>query len=131
MRFIVRGAFLLGILGAIFWGDLQAVLKLNAARQERPPIPETPVEDLAPPELEPEPRTPVVDPREEARREFERLRQQNLWEAEAEGRRRSAENDVADQQDEWDRQREEARSRSRSSWYPSSRTSTTARPGWR
>ena len=98
MRFIVRLAFLLGILGALFWGDVVVFMKVA------PPKDQGAVEQRA--EVEPDP-TPKTDASEAARREFERLRQENLADADAEARRRRIENEAADREEELERLREE------------------------
>jgi hypothetical protein len=99
MRFIVRLAFLLGILGALFWGDVLAFMKVA------PPKDQGSAEQRV--EAEPSPgREPETDAREAARREFERLRQENLADADAEARRRTIENEAADREEEIERLRE-------------------------
>jgi hypothetical protein len=98
MRFVVRLGFLLFVLGAMFWGDVLAFLELAEARNAAPVQESTEVvADSAPARQ---------DAREEARLEFERLRRQNLAEAEAEARWRARENAAADREDELERLRE-------------------------
>jgi hypothetical protein len=99
MRFIVRLAFLLGILGALFWGDVLAFMKLAPSKDSGA------AEQRA--EVSPDP-APEIDAREAARQEFERLRRENLAEADAEARRRAFENEAADREAEIERLREES-----------------------
>ncbi len=99
MRFVVRFGFLLGILGALFWGDVLAFLKLAEARDGAPGQESVEV----PPDPSP---APGGDVREEARREYERLRRENLAAAEEEARWRARENEAADREEELDRLRE-------------------------
>jgi hypothetical protein len=119
MRIIFHLGILFGIVGAVFWADVAAFLKLSAATQERS-VPRESIEVPPPP-----------DRREEARREFERLRRENLAAAEQEAHYRSSQNAAADYADEVDRQRER---REKSSGSGSSRVSVYSRsgprPGW-
>lgn len=100
MRFVVRFGFLLFILGAMFWGDVLAFLELAEARDAAAveESSEVVVPDASPAQ---------EDRRDDARREFERLRRQNLAEADAEARWRAQENAAADREAELERLREE------------------------
>ena len=98
MRFMVRFGFLLGILGALFWGDVLAFLKLAEAKDRK--AGQASVEAL------PDPTAPRADAREAARQEYERLRRENLAAAEEEARWRARENAVADREDELEELRE-------------------------
>lgn len=96
MKLIVRLGFLLAILGGLFWGDVVAFLELSAAK-DRPAVRES--SEVAEPA--PAPQREVRD----ARREFERLRRENLADAEAEARWRTSENEAADREAEFEDQR--------------------------
>jgi hypothetical protein len=129
MRFMVRFAFLLGVLGALFWGDVVAFLKLSEDPKDPAPKRET-VQQV--PAVPVEPPAPRRDAREEARREFERLRRENLAAADDEARFRSAQNYTVDRESEVDRAREARSKSSSSSWRSGGVTTyTSPRPGWR
>jgi len=92
MNFAFRCGMVLGILGVLFWSDARAILLAACCGV----IPAEERVEVQGEEPKVDARTRQELERAAARREFERLRQQNLAEAEADGNWRTSANQEAD-----------------------------------